>query len=304
MTQRGSSPKPELQAPTVRFGPDFGLRLEKLVLRMSAASERREGIGSASMSGGGEEFVAFRPYRPGEDLRGLDWNLYARLDRPYVKVTRREAAQVWAVLVDTSASMGVGPPGKLQAAAELAVGVAAVGLRQGARVQVAFTGRSVREGARSQALHLTVRSLRDLHVLKATFEQQIASGESGIGHYLANSRPVRDAGRLIVIGDLLDLEPKRMLSLARPGLELALGRVLAPLELSPRAGSSVEWVDPESGERKRMLLDSQQLNRYERALETELEAWSHLAGRHGWRYCCFSSETPFEDMVRGLLERR
>ena len=293
----------ELQAASVRFGADFGRRLERLVLRLSAARERREGIGSASMTGAGEEFVAYRPYRPGEDLRQLDWNLYARLDRPYVRVTRREAAQLWAVLVDTSASMGVGPPGKLQAAAELALGVAAVGLRQGARVQVSLSGRVLGPDSRAVAPPFEVRGLRDLRALQTSLEGELAHGQRGLGAWLASSRPASAAGRVVLIGDLLDLEPRCVLALARRGRELALAQILAPLELAPPLDALVEWVDPESGERLRMQIDARRLGAYERALEARLESWSELARRHGLRYRCDSSATAFEDRVRGLLER-
>ena len=81
----------ELPCPGVAFPPEFVGRLERLSHRVSTARQRREGAGGLRLTGAGEEFVGYRPYRIGEDLRRLDWDLFARLDRPYVRVRRREA---------------------------------------------------------------------------------------------------------------------------------------------------------------------------------------------------------------------
>ncbi|MDA1265673.1 MAG: DUF58 domain-containing protein, partial [Planctomycetota bacterium] len=138
---RRSAPRPSSDPrrpyPAVALGGDYLRRVEQLTLRLAATKERREGAGSAAVVGAGEEFVGYRPYRDGEDLRGLAWDLLARLDRPYVRVTRREAAERWSVLLDTSASMAVGPPGKLQVAAEVVGALASLALRGGAAVEVA-----------------------------------------------------------------------------------------------------------------------------------------------------------------------
>ena len=60
-----------LPAPSVRFEPEFLARVERLLVRLAGARERREGSGRSFLLGGGEEFSGHRPYRPGEDLRAL-----------------------------------------------------------------------------------------------------------------------------------------------------------------------------------------------------------------------------------------
>src|SRR5262249_34167570 len=110
---RARPPVP-LPSPGGRFAPDLLARVGRLGARLASLRERREGAGRARLFGAGEEFVGHRPYQTGEDLRALDWNLLARLGRPFVRVAAREASEHWAVCLDTSASMGVGVPGKLQ----------------------------------------------------------------------------------------------------------------------------------------------------------------------------------------------
>lgn len=296
-----------LPCPDVRFDSDFARRIELFTLRLSAASERREGAGRASLAGGGEEFVAYRPYRPGEDLRALDWNLLARLDRPYVRVTRREASERWWVYLDTSASMGVGPPGKLQRAAEIVCAYACVGARMGARVRII---------AASSGAGITVRGRPDLASLRSFLQKQRAAGDVGLARALRSYPPPLEAGRVFVVGDLLDVEPADLLHLARRGRELLALQLLAPIEMTPglhasgsddvaRAGSrAVEWVDPESGARLNMLLDAACLARYERALEKRLSAWSQHATRHGMSYHCGSTARSFEELALAQLGER
>ncbi len=279
--------------PGVRFAPDYVRRLERLTLRLAAARERREGLGSAALVGAGEEFVGYRPYRPGEDLRGLAWDLLARLDRPYVRVTRREASERWTILLDTSASMGVGPPGKLQTAAELVGGVVCTGLRVGAAV-------TLWAGTRTPPMR--GRKLADLPAVLSFLEARRASGGEGLASLLKAARPDADCGRVILVGDCCDLSPRDVLALRGPGRELLCAQILAPIELAPPAGATVEWLDPEGEGRVGRVLDPSTLDAYERALEARLTAWDNLAGRHGFTHAVHPSDRPFEDGVRALLE--
>lgn len=286
---------PELLHAGVSFPPLFARRLERFALRVSAARERREGAGSAALAGRGEEFVGYRPYRPGEDLRPIDWNLYARLDRPYVRVTRREASESWEVLVDTSASMGVGPPGKLQACAELACALASIALRQGARttIHLAGAGGSLREAR--------VRVAPDLPRALGFLEGARARGTLGIASALASWRPSTGAGRVFVCGDLLDLEPAGLAALRRVGRELFAVQILAPHELVPPEQGGVEWIDPETGERSIVELDSALAAAYRRELDKLLESWRASCARHGVVHMCASSDQPFEVLLPRLL---
>jgi uncharacterized protein (DUF58 family) len=288
----------------VVLGPEYLRRLERLSLRFAAGLERREGAGRAGLLGSGEEFVNSRPYRPGEDLRQLDWDLLARLDRPYIRVSRREAAESWSLWIDTSASMGVGPPGKLQMAAEVAGGIAASGLQVGARVELLAGSR------RFQA-----RKLSDVGQLVEFLQDLRAEGAEGLATSVREVRPPSRIGRLFLVGDLLDLEHKEALRWRRPGRELFWIQILAPIELLPqgggrahahespaRAGEWVEWVDPESSERLSVRLDGSNLSAYETNLESQLQAWQSMAARHGVSHGLYSSDAPFESAVRATLE--
>ena len=282
--------------PSVRFTPDFARRLERSVLFLASARERREGPGGSALAGRGEEFVGFRPYRAGEDFRAIDWNLMARLDRPFVRSTRREASERWVVLIDASASMAVGPPGKLQAAAELAAALAAQGVRQRARVTLVTTS----EGDPERSA-LDVRGRHDLGRLLAFLESLAARGPDGLHATLSRWRPPALAGRIFVLGDLCDLEPGGLALIARPGRELFALQILAPCELDPRAVGGVEMLDPESGARLPLVLGARLRSAYQRELERTLGSWRSSCARHGIRYACCASNQAFEDFLPRLF---
>ena len=280
----------------MELGAGYVRRLERLVLRLAAARERREGAGRARRLGMGEEFVGYRPYRAGEDIRRLDWDLFARLDRPYVRVTRREAAEHWTVWLDASASMGVGPPGKLQAAAELAGALCALGLRFGARLELLATGS---KGPR----RVVLRRKRDLSRLLAFLNATRAAGNAGLGSLVGATRPAGSVGRLFLLGDLLDLAPPALSSLLAPGRELALCAVLGTHEVAPPREGTVAWVDPEGGGRREVALTDEVVSAYEGRLEARLDTWRRFASRHGAPLRIHTAGEEFEVGLQDLLQR-
>ncbi len=293
-----ASPASEaLPCPTVSLGADYTARLERLSLRIAAGLQRREGAGRASLLGAGEESVGSRPYRPGEDLRQLDWALLARLDRPYIKDSRREASEAWTVALDTSASMAVGPIGKLQAAAEVAGGIVSAGLQLGARVELVTRER-----------RCLVRRRSDLGALLEFLVSLKAEGTAGLASVLQQRRPSRESGRVFLLGDLLDVDRSEAMSWQRPGRELLWVQFLAPLELVPDQslggieGQHVRWLDPEGDGSVSVRLDGDTLAAYEGRLEASIERWRHAASQHGVYHGLFSSNQPFEQAVHAILE--
>jgi uncharacterized protein (DUF58 family) len=286
----------------VRFEPGFTARLERLVARVALERDAREGAGRLHVAGGGEEFVGHRPYRPGEDLRDLDWTLLARLDRPFVRVRRREATQHWAIVLDASASMGVGQgnqaqgnqarSSKLQRAAEVATGLAFSGLRAGATSALFVAGEAL-EVAR-------LRKRGDLAPWLGFLEGRRARGSRGADACFADPR-LAHAQRVFVVGDQLGYEPRAVIALARRRREVAVVQLLAPRELAPAVDAGVEWFDPESGERLDLALDTATVAAYGRALDTRLETWRATCARHGVFHRCFSTAAAFEDVVRAVL---
>jgi uncharacterized protein (DUF58 family) len=269
----------------VRFEEGFARRLEALSRRLAAVRDRRESGGSARAAGGATEFVGYRPYAAGDDPRSIDWDLVARSRRAWVKVSRREAGDRWLVALDASASMGVGPPGKLQRAAEVAAGIAAQALAAGAEARIVAS-----PGGRE----LGIARRQDLARLLAFLETLRAQGA---GADRAPPRVEAEVARVFVVGDLRGADPESLLALRRRGRELKLLQILAPVEISPPPEGSVEWWDPEAGDALALEIDARARVLYAAELAGEIERWRSACARSGVAYSCSSSASPFEEIL-------
>lgn len=258
-------------------------------MRLDAARRRIDGSGGQRQLGIGEEWVGFRPYRPGDDPRRLDWQLLGRLDRPFVRVTRRESSEQWVVLLDTSGSMSVGEPSKLQAAAEIAAAWAAYGLRLGAEVTV-----------RSSAMDGPGRGFdrpAALPELLQWFEDSTASGDRGLEPD-SFGPDLRRAGRAMVVTDLSGPPADAILE-AGVRRRLSVVQVLAPVEFAPDAGR-IRWVDPERGGRLPVDVDARLASRYDALLSARLEQWRATLARHGIEHAVHEAGAPFESALESL----
>jgi len=286
------------------FKGDFLARIGAFATQLAAAREREEVGRRRTLQGDGQEFVGYRPYRPGEDLRRFDWELLARLDRPYVRVHRSEAREDWWIAVDASASMGVGEPGKLQSAAEAAVASTAVGLRLGARITLVLSGSA------GQARPLSLTRTEDLGRALATLGAAQAGGQGGLEELVSHQGHrayARRCGRLFLLGDFLDVDPADVLRMLGGRRRMHLGQVLAPEEWDPAAGARAdpgtsEYVDPESTARGRVGADPRRgLERYEQSLDAFITRWSGVAAAHGVSHRAWSSADAFESFLPDLL---
>lgn len=281
----------------VSLGADYVARARRFAQSYAAQRGRQAlALGAGRRAGGGDELVGHRPLRVGEDARDLDWELYARLERPFVRERRAEAGERWAIALDTSRSMGVGPPAKLQCAAEVAGALAVCGLRIGARVELLAFAAVADERVVFESCAREVDWMRCVRWLEA----RRAQGLVGMARLCAQQR-VLAARRVFVVGDLFDCEPAQLLPLARRGRALCALAILAPAELTPPSSGDVLWSDPESDARLAVRLDGPLAERYRAALAARLARWSTTLARHGQSFHVASSAASFEDVVRAAL---
>lgn len=279
----------------VVLGPEYAERVRRFAAAFAAQRARAASAsGAARRAGGGDELVGHRPLRAGEDARDLDVELYARLERPFVRERRAEAGERWAIVLDTSRSMGVGAPSKLQLAAEAAGALAACGLRSGARVELCAFGR-----AGGVEFELCARALEWPRCAR-WLQSRSASAVGSSGALLTQPRLLA-ARRVFVLGDLFDLEPAQLLTLARRGRVVGALAVLAANELAPPRSGAVVWLDPETQARAPVALSPEVVERYRAALQARLDAWAGAFARRGQAFAVAASSSPFEDAVRGVL---
>lgn len=277
----------------VVLGPPFLARLERFVARARTFDGRDEGRRGLA-PGRGVELEGHRPYREGEDLRDLDWEMLARLGRAWVRVRRAERGERLALVLDTSASMGLGAPSKLEHACELATALALATVVQGGSAEL------LAYGTAGTVERFELRARRDLPHWLEFLRHRIARGERPLREILGHPRLSR-ASRVVVLGDLMDLTPVEVLVHARRGCRASAVAVLARRELAPKHAEGVEWFDPERGDALELELNTRALDLYGQVLEERLGAWRNAFTRRGQVYRVTRSDAEFEVLAAELL---
>ncbi len=259
--------------------------------------------------GAGLEFADFRDYVPGDDLRRVDWNVYARLDRPYVKLREEEEDLAVHLLVDASQSMdwGEGAQHKFNYALQLSAGLGSIGLSTGDRISVVMLHNmhpeQSREAAQSKGAINAEVSLRGqqylLHMLKF-LEAQHPSGitdlEAAVRRYLV--RP-RRPGLVILISDLLSPNgyQSAVKQLQQRGHEVSIVHVLSPDEVDPPLAGDLRLIDIETGSAQEVSLDSGLRNAYrERVKAWRAEVQAFCRARNV-RYLALQTDRPWNEVV-------
>src|SRR5258705_8031134 len=236
---------------TVRAGQellsaDFLNQLERLsLLSRRSFRGRVKGERRSPRKGISVEFSDYRPYGVGDDLRYVDWNVYARLDRLYLKLFVDEEDLCLHLLVDASASMGFGDPSKLDHAARLAAALGFVGLVGLERVGVGVVRERMAEGfnparGRSQVLPL-MNFLGRLEPGGAT------SLNEGLSAYALRSR---EAGLAVLVSDLMDPGgyERGLKALLERRFDVHVIHVLAPDDMNPGFGGGPRPLHAETNE--------------------------------------------------------
>ena len=268
------------------------LQRSRLLVRRAKATI---GIGErrSAAKGSGMEFLDYREYQPGDDVRHLDAHLFARTGSHYVRQYAVYQQLPITIIVDGSASMNFGMPTKFDFACELASALAFVGLAGGDAVQAV-----VHAGGR---LHWSpvVRGLRRGPLI-FDWMRAYRPGGSGFGPALAGALPrLAHRGLLILISDFWLEHPDADLKVLG-GLpqELLAIQVAAPEELeTARLTGETRLIDAESGHEIELLIDPAVLADYQRALADWQDRLRRLVARQHGRFLVVRSDTNIERLL-------
>jgi len=287
--------------PTV-FDETFLRQLERLLLLMR--SPVRGGLKGGRRSvkkGQSVEFADYRDYTLGDDLRQLDWNVYARLERLFVKLFVEEEDVTVTLLIDASASMAAGHPQKLLFAKRAAAALGYIGLASEDRVAVsALSGRAARRRAALRGSGRVFRLLADLSAIEpADGPTDLVAAARHAGAQL------RGRGVLVLLSDLLDPAADKVIrELAATGSELIVLHVLSPDELDPPLEGDLRLVDTETGERVDVTVDLATLDAYKARLAAWKGAFADLAAKRRASYVDLASDVNLADLMFAELRRR
>jgi len=287
--------------PTV-FDEAFLRQLERLgVLMKQPARGGLKGGRRSVKRGQSVEFADYRDYALGDDLRQLDWNVYARLEKLFVKLFIEEEDVTITFLLDASPSMAFGRPPKLLFAKRAIAALGYIALAGEDRVVLsALTGRTAR---RQNGLRGAARVFRLLANLSAV---QPAEGETDL---LASARhagaQLSGRGVVVLLSDLLDPSSERVVrELAATGSELIVLHVLSPDELDPQLEGDLRLVDSESGEGIDVTVDLATIDDYKARLAAWQDGLSDVAAKRRASYVPLSSDVPLNDLIFAELRRR
>jgi len=250
--------------------------------------------------GAGLEFADYRDYSPGDDPRRVDWNLYARLDRPYIRLFEEEEDLAVLVLLDGSASMGwgKGETARWPAVQRLATALGALALLGGDALYGAIL-----QGARPALSWGPDRGRGLLPDWQAWCARLTPGGVSSLADALRNlaGRP----GLALLLTDGYDLAGlgAGLAALAGRGHEIALLHMLTPDELSPGLRGDLRLVDAETGDKREVTVDAAALDAYRRRLSSWQAELRALIGKHGGRYVMLRTDVPLRRMLLEDLRR-
>ena len=247
------------------------------------------------------EFADFRNYVPGDDIRFIDWNLYARLDKLFLKLFLEEEDLHFFALIDASSSMEFGEPTKLQFARQLAASLGFIGLCRADRVKIETLGSCRRNPG--PVLRGRASLWRMLDYLEGVEAGENVSLVQGVKDFC-----LRNTGKgiLVLISDLLDKQgyEAALRLLVAQQMDVYVIHVLSPEEFEPEIQGDLRLVDCEDGSFAEITASRPLIERYRRTLASFLDGAREFCSRRGITYLLANSQTPVEELVSRYLRQR
>lgn len=257
----------------------------------------------SSKRGTSIEFADYRNYARGDDLRRLDWNVFARLERPFIKLLEEEEDLAVHLLVDSSGSMNWpdGDENKAQYALRLAGALGHIGLATGDLVTVSLL--NSQNPQQWGPYRGQQNSLRLLQFLENGRSDGITDLNLSLKQYAQRGRR---PGLLFVITDLLSPNgyQEGITALLGRGFEVGIIHTLSPDEVSPPASGDLKLVDIETGQDAEITLDASARQLYrERLAEWQGEIANFCSSRQV-HYIPVTTDLPWEKLIMQTLRTK
>ncbi len=308
--------------PNALLTPELLRRLEQFQLlaarraKSSAKGERRSRARGQSV-----EFADYRNYVHGDDFRYLDWNLYGRLERLFLKLYEEERELPVRIFLDASESMTFGEPRKFDFARQVAAAIGYVALSGFDRVSVipfpnspaVSTPNGTNQQPATSNQELAARgALRSVRGKKSTVEffQNLsaltAGGAATLNETLRRGAlEARQAGVAVVLSDFLDpagYEPG-LTALVGRGFQVDIVQILAPEELSPTTFGDLRLVDSETGGMQEVTFGRYRMKTYQQTVQNFLQRLREFCQKRGISFFTVSSNTDLQELLLKQLRQ-
>ena len=282
--------------------PGFMTRIEQLeILSRKIFASKLKGERRSKRKGQSVEFADYRNYVVGDDLRFIDWNIYARLEKLFLKLFLEEEDRNVSVLLDVSRSMEFGQPSKALYAKRVAAAMSYIGLCNLDRVNLyAYSDRLVGElaGMRGRrTMQRVVRFLREIPIEGVSLLTP-AARHFAIRH--------SQKGIVMLISDFFDkggFEEGLKYLIGRE-LDIYVLQVLSPQEVEPELAGDLKLVDVEDADVAEVTISRPLLNKYKANLQAYCQSLREYCAQRGVSYLFTTTDVPFEQIILNYLRRR
>jgi len=304
--------------------PELLRRLEQFQLlaarraKSSAKGERRSRARGQSV-----EFADHRSYVPGDDFRYLDWNLFGRLERLFLKLYEEERELPVRIFLDASESMTFGEPRKFDFARQVGAAIGYVALCGFDRVSVIPFPNSERgmgngeqsqsaPGAMSsseQAARGALRSVRGKKSAMQFFQNLNTLTAAGAADFNETLRrgalEARHAGLAIVLSDFLDPTgyESGLTALVGRGFQVNCIQILAPEEIAPTTFGDLRLVDSESGALQEVTFGRYRMKVYQQTVQNFIQRLREYCTKRGMNFFMAPSNTDLQDLLLKQLRK-
>ncbi len=284
------------------LSPELLAKLEHMeLISRKIFRGRMKGERKSRRRGQSVEFADFRNYVAGDDLRFIDWNMYARLDKLFLKLFLEEEDLHFYSLIDVSDSMNFGSPSKFEYAKQLAAALGYIGLCRADRVKI-----EPLDGKRSSNAPV-FRGRKNLWPMI----QYLEGLESGANVTLSESVKsfcLRNSGKGIVllITDLMDKTgyEEALKYLVAQEMDIYLIHVLSQEEIDPEIAGDLRLIDCEDQDEAEVSVSQRLLDRYRATLAQFIGQARDFSSKRGIVYTMTSTERSVDRLVSRYLRQR
>lgn len=282
--------------------PAFMARLDQLdVMSRKMLAGKMKGERRSKRRGQSVEFADYRNYVIGDDLRFIDWNIYARLDRLFLKLFLEEEDLALYVLVDVSKSCDYGNPNKAMYLKQVAAALAYIGLVNYNRVSVvAMADGVVAETGALRGRRRVAQMIDFLQKLEPT----------GASHFTESCRRFalqhRQKGVCVVLSDFFIKEgfEAGLRYVAGGKYDLFCVQALSPQEIDPDLQGDLKLRDIEDDDTAEVSITQPLIKQYKANLNAYCLALKDFCTRRGGTYLFTSTAVPFDTLVLNYLRER
>ncbi|MBN2475530.1 MAG: DUF58 domain-containing protein [Pirellulales bacterium] len=285
------------------FDAKFLGRLRSLFFKLRKRRQlQRRGQHSTPAAGFTREFKDHRSYTPGDDFRTIDWRLFARLEKPFIRIFEEVQEFHVHILIDRSGSMVDPYPQKRTMALRVTVALAYLALLSQHRVSILSLADELRRETQP------MKGQGHVHFLLKQMAELEFGGTTDLIGSLRQFRPGRDRrGMVFLISDLFGRSPETsteaLLQATGWPAETHVIHVLHPREKEPDLQGEIRLLDVETAEIRRIWMTKRELARYAKAFQQFMDDLHRFCMRRQIDYFPWTTDQLFEDTFLDLLSR-